>query len=212
MPTPLQYTIKQLINAPLLIMMLVAVLSAPAVAQQATEDPNLGTLKGKIIDAKTKEELVGATVLIVGTYKGTAANLDGEYVLKGIKPGDYSIKFSMVGYAERVYNGIRIGKGETKVLNVSLNDAEQTTAVVEVVGEKAVVDLESGKSEVTIGAKDIKEMNVRNVQDVVALQAGVSQSPDGLQIRGGRTYETQFMVDGINATDPLAGTGFGTEV
>ncbi len=193
---------------------LLAMAMQPVLAQQpaTADDANLGVLKGKVQDGKTKEELVGATIFIVGTYKGTSTNLEGEYALKNIKAGDYTIKFSMVGYAERVYNGIRIGKGETKVLNVQLTDALQTSTTIEVIGEKAVVDLESGKSEVTIGAKDIKEMNVRNVQDVVALQAGVSQSPDGLQIRGGRVYETQFMVDGINATDPLAGTGFGTEV
>jgi hypothetical protein len=191
---------------------LIPLLGVSQVTLAQTADANLGSLSGKVQDSKTKEDLVGATVFIVGTYKGTATNLDGEYSLKGIKNGDYTIKVSMVGYAEKIYNGIRISKGENKVLNVTLTDAIQTSTTVEVVGEKSIVDLESGKSEVTIGSKDIKEMNVRNVQDVVALQAGVSQSPDGLQIRGGRVYETQFMVDGINATDPLAGTGFGTEV
>ncbi|MEM9023926.1 MAG: TonB-dependent receptor, partial [Bacteroidota bacterium] len=44
------------------------------------------------------------------------------------------------------------------------------------------------------------------------MQAGVSKSPDGLQIRGARVYETQYLVDGISAQDPLAGTGFGVEV
>lgn len=183
-----------------------------AVAQTAAPTVETATLKGKITDAKTKEELVGATIFVVGTYKGTATNLDGEYTLPGIKAGEYTIKFSMVGYAEKVYNGIKLGKGEVKVLNVTLSDVTQTTGTIEVVGKKSVVDLESGSSSVTIGANDIKEMNVRNVQDIVAMQAGVNQGPDGLQIRGGRTYETQFVVEGINATDPLAGTGFGTEV
>lgn len=195
----------------LLTVLMIGLASLPSLAQQAPP-AETATLKGRITDAKTKEELIGATVIIVGTYKGTAANLEGEYSLTGIKPGDYSIKFSMVGYAEKVFTGIKLGKGEVKTLNVTLNDATQTTTTIEVVGKKAVVDLESGSSSVNIGAADIKEMNVRNVQDVVAMQAGVSQSPDGLQIRGGRVYETQFVVEGINATDPLAGTGFGTEV
>jgi hypothetical protein len=29
---------------------------------------------------------------------------------------------------------------------------------------------------------------------------------------GGRVYETQYVIEGVNAQDPLAGTGFGVEV
>ena len=60
---------------------------------------------------------------------------------------------------------------------------------VVVVGDKNLVDLESGKSQVKISATEIQEMNVRNVQDVVAMQAGVTETPDGIQIRGGRAMK-----------------------
>ena len=171
-----------------------------------------GVLKGKITDKKTGEPLTGATVAVVGTYKGAAADLDGNFLIKEIKHGDYTIKVSFVGYQEKEYNGIRIKKDEETVLNIQLNESNTTMTEVEVIGERNVVDLESGKSEVRIGASDIKEMNVKNVQDVAALQQGVSVTPDGLQIRGGRVYETNYLVEGINAQDPLAGTGFGVNV
>jgi len=171
-----------------------------------------GTLTGVIADKSTKEGLIGATVLLIGTYKGASTDFNGKYSITGIKPGDYSIRVSYVGYKEKVFNGIRIGNGTTVTLSTSLEEQANDLESVEIIGEKPTVDLESGKSEIRISAGDIKEMNVRNVQDVAAMQAGVSQSPDGLQIRGGRVYETQYLVDGINASDPLAGTGFGTEV
>jgi len=171
-----------------------------------------GTLTGVITDKATNEGLIGATVLLIGTYKGAATDFNGKYTITGIKPGDYSVRVSYVGYKEKIFNGIHITKDGTVTLTTSL--AEQTNELesVEVIGEKPSVDLESGKSEVRISKEDIKEMNVRNVQDVAAMQAGVNKSPDGLQIRGGRVYETQYLVDGINAADPLAGTGFGTDV
>ena len=53
---------------------------------------------------------------------------------------------------------------------------------------------------------------VREVQDVVANQAGVVHDPTGLYIRGGRADETGFIVDGVSAKDPLAGTGFGLDL
>jgi outer membrane receptor protein involved in Fe transport len=171
-----------------------------------------GTLSGVITDKATKEGMIGATVLLIGTYKGAATDVNGKYTISGIKPGDYSIRISYVGYKEKVFNGIRISKDGVTTLTTALEEQTNELESIEVIGEKAIVDLESGKSEVRISAGDIKEMNVRNVQDITAMQAGVSQSPDGLQIRGGRVYETQYLVDGINAADPLAGTGFGTDV
>ena len=38
------------------------------------------------------------------------------------------------------------------------------------------------------------------------------RTTDGLQIRGARVYETEYLIDGISAQDPLAGTGGGVSV
>ena len=50
------------------------------------------------------------------------------------------------------------------------------------------------------------------MEDIVAQQAGVQKTTDGIQIRGARVYETEYLVDGISAQDPLAGTGGGVSV
>ena len=171
-----------------------------------------GKLKGTITDANTKETLIGATVVIVGTYNGSSTDIDGNYQISDIKAGDYSVKVSFIGYADKVFNGIKITDGNTTKLNASISLRSQTIDEVVIVGKKNLVDLESASSEVTVSQEAIKEMNVRDVKEVVAMQAGVSKTQDGLQIRGGRVYETQYMVDGISASDPLAGTGFGVEV
>lgn len=192
----------------------ITVVSAIAQAQKPTSatTDKTGILAGQVTDKRTGETLLGASVTLVGTYKGTVTDLDGNYALKNIKQGDYSVRVNYIGYTEKIFTGIRIKEGQTTKLNVQLQDIVFSKQSVEIVGERQIVDLESGKSEVRIQAADIKEMNVRNVQDIVSQQAGVSQSPDGLQIRGGRVYETQYRVDGISASDPLAGTGFGVDV
>jgi outer membrane receptor protein involved in Fe transport len=171
-----------------------------------------GTLSGKVVDSGTGEALIGANVFIVGTYKGSPADYNGEYTIEDIKPGDYTIKVTYLGFNEKQFNGIRIKKNQTTTLNIKLEELGTTLETVVIVGEKNLVDLESGKSQVKISAGDIQEMNVRNVQEVVAMQAGVTQNPDGIQIRGGRVYETSYIVEGISAADPLSGTGTGVEV
>jgi hypothetical protein len=51
-------------------------------------------LTGIITDKGTKEGLIGATVLLIGTYKGAATDMSGKYTISGIKPGDYSVRVS----------------------------------------------------------------------------------------------------------------------
>lgn len=171
-----------------------------------------GRLSGRVIDAETGNPLEGATVVVIGTYSGGYTSSNGQYTIAGLKPGDYSIKFTYLGYAEKIFNGIQIRGGQTETLNVSLNSAVKTLGEVEIVGEPSLIDLESGQSSTTIGEDELGEISVKNVQEAVALQVGVSENPDGIQIRGGRVYETEYRVDGISAQDPLAGTGFGVDV
>ena len=49
-----------------------------------------GYIRGKIIDAKTGETLIGVTVKVVGTLTGTITDFDGNYSL-GLEEGNYSI-------------------------------------------------------------------------------------------------------------------------
>jgi outer membrane receptor protein involved in Fe transport len=171
-----------------------------------------GSLSGVIKDAATKETVIGATVKIVGTYLATASDADGKYQIQNIKPGDYTIKITSIGYSEAVYTGIKIEAGKNKVLNIQMTDVSQSIGTVTVYGQKNLIDLESAESGANIKREEIAQMNMRDVKEIASSQAGILKGPDGLQIRGARVYETQFLVDGISASDPLAGTGFGTDL
>lgn len=195
---------KQLYPAILLLLVLGA-FSSKLEAQNAT-------LKGTIVDATTKEPLFGVNVLVVGTYKGAVTDFDGKYTIADIKPGEYTIKFSYIGYADKLVTAKKFAPGETKTIDQTMTEFVETTEMVIIEGDRAMVDLESASSRVSISAEDIKDMNTNDVQDIVKMQAGVTESPDGIQIRGARVYETNYVVDGISAKDPLSGTGFGVQV
>lgn len=170
------------------------------------------SLSGVITDAKSGETLPGANVLLVGTYLGAAADINGNYVINGIKAQDYTIKVQFIGYETKLFTGISFEPGESKVLNIELREQRESLNEVTIVGKKEQISLEKASSEVTISQEQISQMNVRDVQEVLQMQAGVIKTQDGLQIRGARVYETEYIVDGISAQDPLAGTGFGVDV
>src|SRR5690606_21606717 len=124
-----------------------------------------------------------------------------------------NILVSYIGFESKLFTGIRVADGETTTLDVELNAAILSTdEEIVVVGEKPLLDVEQSSSGYSVSAEQIQSAPLRDVQDVVATQAGVVRDPTGLYIRGGRADETGFIVDGVSAKDPLAGTGFGLDI
>lgn len=195
---------------PSILPLLVLTLFLGTQARGQKEQP--ASLTGKITDAETGESLIGATVKLQGTYKGASVDINGEYVMNDIKPDDYAIKVQFIGFETKLFTEISFEPGEKKELNVKLSPQTESLDEVTVVGRRGMIDLEEAASAVSISSEEIAQMNVRDVQEVLNMQAGVTKSPDGLQIRGARVYETEYLVDGISAQDPLAGTGFGVDV
>lgn len=178
----------------------------------ATFAQGTGRLRGKVIDEDDGQPIIGASIQILGTYKGAVSEVDGGYIIEGIKPGDYSVKVQFMGYGTMQFNDISIKENQTTQLNIKMSSSREVLQMVTVVGRRAQVDLEVAASEITFTSEEISKMNVRNVEELIATQAGVMQTQDGLQIRGARVYETEYLVDGVSAQDPLAGTGFGVQV
>ena len=59
-------------------------------------------VRGMVIDAEDKEPVIGASVVIDGTNKGVATNVDGQFALK--LPPDTSLVISLIGYEkQKVY-------------------------------------------------------------------------------------------------------------
>ncbi len=171
-----------------------------------------GKLSGRVVEAGSQDPLPGASIVVVGSYKGAATDGNGAYTIEGIKPGDYTIKVQAIGYATQEHTGVRIESGKAIIKNFELKTTVESLDEVQVIGRQNPVNLELAATEVRIGREQISRMNVRDVQEVVAMQAGVVRTTDGLQIRGARVYETEYLVEGVSAQDPLAGTGFGVDV
>lgn len=170
-----------------------------------------GTIRGKVLDADSNEPLEYARVSLEGTYKGAVVDEEGNFEIKDVKAGDYSIRITYTGYTEKLYTGQTVKNGEALDLTVKMNNAT-TLTTVEIVGEAEIVDLTKPSTGDVFGKEDLENISTRDVSSVLENAGGVSKNPDGIQIRGGRVYETSYLVDGVSAKDPLAGTGFGVSV
>lgn len=93
------------------------------------------SITGKILDKKSKEPLVGATVLIENTKMGTTTNIDGNFQIKNLSPGEYTLKISYVSYQTQELNKIKVKNGIPTVLTIEMEEAELVLQSVQVVAQ-----------------------------------------------------------------------------
>jgi iron complex outermembrane receptor protein len=67
---------------------------------QATLESGLVAFSGKVIDAATNNPLPGATIFIAELNRGDVADKDGEFQLKEITKGNYTVVCRFVGYTD----------------------------------------------------------------------------------------------------------------
>ncbi len=172
-----------------------------------------GIIAGKVTDAATRDGLPGVNIILKGTYYGAASDINGNYKISGISPGTYLLEVSLIGYRSMQFTGVKIEANKTTNLDVKLEETVLTLGQdVVVIGDKPLLDPEETQSRRTVTREELEVAIVENIADVVVQQAGIIKSDNAIHIRGGRSYENAFLLDGVSIQDPLAGTGFGLQL
>jgi len=158
-----------------------------------------GKIAGRVIDKATGKPLMGANVFIVGTSMGAATNAKGDYTILHVPPGVYSVRASVIGYATVTVTGVRVRIDQTARVNFELEQKAVAGQTVTIVAERKPVKKDVSTSVASLSGKEVEELPLNTVNDVVGLQAGVEE---GLVIRGGGADEALFQVDGATLRDP----------
>jgi hypothetical protein len=77
-------------------------------------------IKGVVADKATKETLVGATVLIQGTTTGSTTDLDGNYLITSLAPGNYNLVVSYISYKTQIIEKVKVEKDVIVEVNIDL--------------------------------------------------------------------------------------------
>ncbi len=156
-----------------------------------------GKIMGVVRDGSTGEPIAAANVLVQGTPRGAATDLDGQYFIINLMPDTYEIVVSSLGYATKTITGVEVNVDKTTTLNVELDPSAIMGEEVTIVAEKPIIEVDRTFSTASVGAEDLEAMPITRVQEAVNLQAGVV---DG-HFRGGRSGEVVYLVDGIPVQD-----------
>lgn len=159
-----------------------------------------GKLVGRVLDATNKQPLAGVTVSVPAARTGAITDELGRYVIVNVPAGTYDVKFNFIGRGPVTVQNVVVSSDNTTGLDdVALTETVVTLQEVVVSARRPVVDLKLTSNLATVSRKQIMELPVQELQDIVSLQAGVVNG----HIRGGRLGEVQYQVDGVTVNDPV---------
>lgn len=158
-----------------------------------------------IVTNTAGEPLIGASVVVQGTYSGTATNSDGRYRLN-LAQGRYTLNISHMGYESAVL-GIQV-EGETR-LDISLTRLSY-------LAEEVIVSATRAHSKVPVAFTNVTRPEIESRdfgQDipyilsltpsfVASSDAGTGIGYTGFRIRGSDMNRINITVNGIPINDP----------
>lgn len=155
--------------------------------------------------------LPGATITVESPalqgVRTAVTDVNGNYVIRGLPPGDYSARIEMSGMATRTER-TAVALGRTTVVDAVMDVATVTEAVT-VVGAATPVVTNS-----VVGANfrkaDVDALPIgRTPQSIAELSPGLTDNTPNagqLSISGGFAFDNVFLVDGVDVNDNIFAT------
>ncbi|MGE5402841.1 MAG: TonB-dependent receptor [Ignavibacteriales bacterium] len=166
-----------------------------------------GKIAGKVTDMETGEALIGVNVILEGTTLGASSNIDGYYTINNIPPGIYKIIISAVGYQKKEVINVKVSADFTTRLDVQISSTSTTLETVVITAEAPLIRKDLTSSQTSVDASQISSLPVESVSQLLSLQAGFVQGAGGeLHIRGGRSTEISYTVNGVSISNPYDNT------
>jgi outer membrane receptor protein involved in Fe transport len=166
-----------------------------------------GKIIGRVTDKDTREPLIGANIVIIGTTLGATTDANGHYVLLNVLPGTYSMRLSFIGYTSLEMKDVRVVQDLTTEINAELPESIiELDEVIEVVAQRPLIHKEVSGSIVNITSDEFRNRPIESIRSVVNTSAGVVTFQGQTFIRGSRSTDIVYIVDGVPLTNPITGT------
>jgi len=173
------------------------------------------SLNGKVLDSNTKEPLIGANIMLVGTNLGTATDINGVFNLNGIPFESFTISVSMIGYKSETIE-LKDLQNQSVVIELTQGLIEMGAVVVTGTNTLHLYENTPVKTEI-VSKKIIEQQGAYNLAQSLGLQTGVMVENDCnncnfMQVRllGFDGKYTQILINGDPVVSSL-GSVYGLE-
>ncbi len=165
-----------------------------------------GSIKGSVIDGKTKEPVAFAQVVLIqgGIVKGGAeTDENGKFDFPSVTAGSYDIEVRSMEHQALKMESVSIRSEQITFLNnIEVTVPDDVLDIEEIQVVKYVVPLinrDGGAQGSTVTREDIDKLPIRTASGIAATVGGVNQSEasGGISVRGSREGSTYYYIDGI---------------
>lgn len=184
-----------------------------------------GKIVGTVIEETSGTPLIGANVILMNTSQGASADMQGNYTISGVQPGNYQISASYLGYEEEVLE-VTVQANQVTVVDFSLKESATELSGVTVYGQltrgqaKALNEQKNAPNiKNVVSSEQFLLFPDRNAAETVARIPGISITYDQgegelVQIRGLAPQYNSLTVNGqrIPAPDPDLGRAVGLDL
>ena len=168
----------------------------------AQDVPRYGSVVGTVTDGATKEPIVGANVVILGTTLGAPTDIDGRFTIRRVPVGTYSVRVSAVGYLASVQSDVVVNGVKPAELSIGIMESEIRIEGVQVTAAYFNRMPDTPLSTLTQSNEEIRRIpgGLEDVVRAISILPGVAQVEAGrndLIVRGGAPSENLFVIDNI---------------
>ncbi|NOU61897.1 TonB-dependent receptor [Marinifilum caeruleilacunae] len=169
-------------------------------------------IRGKITDHETKQALVGANIIVLNSdpFKGTASDIDGNFILDHVEIGRVSLHITCMGYEAKTIANIELGSAKEVFLEIELIESITKIQEVKVYPKTAKHETLNKMALVSGQAFTVEETSrysgaLNDPARMVSAYAGVSSDGEGsneIIVRGNSPKGIQWRLEGIEIPNP----------
>jgi hypothetical protein len=209
----------------LIVIAALCLLPAITWAQGASTATLVGVVKdtsGAVLPGVTVE---AASPALIEKVRSTVSDDRGEYRLPDLRPGTYTVTFSLPGFATLKRDGLELRTNFTATVDGEMT-VSQLEETITVTAGAPLVDVTSATQQKTVSREVLDTVpTAKSVLGIAALIPAVVEPPNAqdvggskgersvrITVHGGKTYDSRLLQDGMryNALTPGIGTLEGT--
>lgn len=183
-----------------------------ALAGQLIAQVQTQTVRGTVTDGDTRQPLIGATVLLVGSDPliGATTDLDGRFSLEKVPVGRIALQVRMLGYEEQTLANLLVNSAKELVLDVRLQESLVKLEAVEVSGKKGHGEVRNDMAVLSARKISVEETSriaggINDPARMVTVFPGVAGDPTGnntIVVRGNSPKGVLWRLEGMEIPNP----------
>lgn len=190
-----------------LIVLLLIALTGDLMAQVNTQ-----TIRGTILDTDTRQPMIGATVVVIGSDPiiGTTTDFDGKFTINNVPTGRVDLQIRMIGFEEQRMANLLLTSAKELVLEVRMQESVAQLKEFEVKAPERKGELRNDMATLSARKISVEETSriaggINDPARMVGTFPGVAGDPSGnntVVVRGNSPKGVQWRLEGVEIPNP----------